>query len=70
VPVVLASRTSGGSVLESTYGFAGSEKDLRERGLVPAGFLDPFKSRLLLRGLIGAGADDAAIRAAFAVAGR
>ena len=58
-----------GSVLAATYAFAGSESDLRQRGLIPAGFLDPFKARLLLRVLVAAGADDSTIRAAFGAAG-
>ncbi|MBB5868998.1 L-asparaginase [Allocatelliglobosispora scoriae] len=69
IPVVLATRTGAGSTLTGTYGFPGSERDLIERSLIPAGWLDPLKARLLLRTLLGSGTGRAEIAAAFAVAG-
>lgn len=69
IPVVLSSRSNGGSVLARTYAFPGSESDVLARGMVSAGFLDPLKSRILLRRLLLAGSDDARIRAAVAQAG-
>jgi L-asparaginase len=65
VPVVLASRCPGGEMLQATYGFPGSERDLLSRGLIPAGFLDGRKARVLTSLLLAAGNDLDEIRKSF-----
>ena len=65
MPVVFASRTSGGAVLRNTYGFPGSERDLQAAGVIPAGSLDGLKARVLLSLLIQAGATRLSIQRRF-----
>lgn len=56
IPVILASRTGAGAVHRTSYGYAGSDQDMQRRGLINAGFLDPYKARILLSRLIATGA--------------
>jgi L-asparaginase len=65
MPVVFTSRTGRGEALQRTYGFPGSETDLIERGLIPGGWLDGPKARVLLVAVLRAGFDAPAVRATF-----
>lgn len=66
MPVVVGTRVEGGGTLSRTYAFVGGEMDLARRGMILAGWLSPFKARLALSLLIGAGAQESDIRAFFA----
>jgi L-asparaginase len=48
MPVIFASRTGLGETLRKSYCFPGSETDLIQRGLIPAGILDARKARIVL----------------------
>lgn len=69
MPVILTSRIGNGPVLQQTYSFPGSEKDLLSRGLVSGGSLDAYKARLLLHVLLSQGRGMNEIAAAFATSG-
>jgi len=66
MPVVLASNTGAGPVLERSYGYPGAEIDLIVRGLIPAGLYSPEKARLILSLMLAAGAERGDIAKALA----
>jgi len=66
MPVVLATRSGAGDLLQRTYvGFTGSETDLAARGLIRAGALNGQKARVVLTLLLAAGRTRDEIAAAF-----
>jgi L-asparaginase len=67
VPVVLTCRPERGSMLHSTYGFEGAERDLRASGAACAPFLSPVAARIALLCCLGAGLDRGAIAEALAL---
>jgi L-asparaginase len=66
VPVVITCRPDRSSMLFSTYGFEGAERDLRATGAICAPFLSPAAARMALLCCLGAGLDRAATAAALA----
>ena len=65
IPVVAYCRPERGVILNSTYGYRGSEMDLRLTRLIPAGFLSPQAARMKLLACLASGLTIEEIRWAF-----
>jgi L-asparaginase len=65
MPIVAYCRPERGVVLNSTYGYPGSERDLRGTRIIPAGFLSPQAIRMKLLACLSAGLDSDEVRWAF-----
>jgi L-asparaginase len=65
IPVVAYCRPERGVVLTATYGFAGSEKELRKSRIITAAFLSPQASRMKLLACLASGLSIEETRAAF-----
>jgi L-asparaginase len=63
IPIVVTCRPERASMLFSTYGFEGAERDIRASGAICAPFLSPVAARMALLCCLGAGLEHAAIRA-------
>ena len=62
VPVAATVRPERGALLHETYGFHGSERDLRAAGVLDAGWLSPQAARMRLLAGLGAGLAPEALR--------
>ena len=65
VPIVATVRPERGSVLHRTYGFRGSERDLRASGVIVAGRRSAAAARIALIAALGAGLSGAGLRRVF-----
>ncbi len=55
MPVIAYCRAERGVILNGTYGYPASEKDLRGSGIIPAGFLSPQAARMKLLACLASG---------------
>jgi L-asparaginase len=55
MPVIAYCRPERGVILNATYGYRGSERDLRGSGIIPAGFLSPQAARMKLLACLASG---------------
>jgi L-asparaginase len=55
VPLIICARPDQGGTLENTYGFAGSETDLAQRGAILAGAASAWKARIRVLLALGLG---------------
>ncbi|MEA2430572.1 MAG: L-asparaginase [Thermoleophilaceae bacterium] len=65
IPVIAYCRPERGVVLTGTYGFAGSERELRESKIIPAAFLSPQAARMKLLACLASGLSIEETREAF-----
>jgi L-asparaginase len=65
IPVVAYCRPERGVVLNGTYGYAGSEQELRRSRIIPAAFLSPQAARMKLLACLAAGLSIEETREAF-----
>jgi L-asparaginase len=65
IPVIAYCRPERGVILNATYGYRGSEQDLRATGVIPAGFLSPQAARMKLLACLASGLKVDEIRWAF-----
>jgi L-asparaginase len=66
VPVLITCRPDRSSMLFSTYGFEGAERDLRASGAICVPFLSPAAARMALLCALGAGSSHDAMAETFA----
>jgi L-asparaginase len=67
IPIVACSRPERGAILRTTYGYAGSERELRASAIVPAGFLSPQAARVKLLAALACGSSLDDMRALFSI---
>jgi L-asparaginase len=65
MPVVAYCRPERGVVLQGTYGYAASERELRESKIIPAAFLSPQAARMKLLACLASGLSIDETRATF-----
>ncbi|CAN5415207.1 asparaginase [soil metagenome] len=65
IAVIAYCRSERGVILNSTYGYRGSERDLRNTGIIPAGFLSPQAARMKLLACLASGLSTEEVRWAF-----
>jgi L-asparaginase len=65
MPVVAYCRPERGVVLKGTYGYAASERELRQSGIIPAAFLSPQAARMKLLACLASGLSIEETREAF-----
>jgi L-asparaginase len=65
IPIVAYCRPERGVILNATYGYAGSERDLRDTQIIPAGFLSPQGARMKLLACLASGLAIDEVRWAF-----